>query len=258
MLIWPVPLFLFMRTLKTLFIFGFFLSMTIGSVAQEEKEDPTRWNGDLALGISVARGNADVTTLSFSFSANKWLSEKIDWKNKGLVLVGKAGDVLNSQSVDLTSSAKWSHSTRFFSRYEIHGIHDKFRNYRYRLIPNIAAGYKLLQSIATELSLWAGLSDTFTKFYDSGETASYVGALAGNDFTWKISSEAEFTQLSNLNLDLSDTSHIIGRIELNLSAAIASGWGIKISLIEKYDSAPETEGVKKNDLTFLTNISWKF
>jgi putative salt-induced outer membrane protein YdiY len=226
--------------------------------AQEEKEDPMRWNGDLALGISVARGNAEISTLSLSFSANKLLSERVDWKNKGLLLVGKAGDVLNSQSVDLASSAKWSHSRRFFSRYEIQGIHDRFRNYRYRLIPNVAVGYKFIQAKATELSLWTGLSDTITKFYDSGEMTSYVGAFAGNDFTWKISSGAEFTQLSNLNLDLSDTSHIIGRIELSLAAAIASGWGIKISLIEKYDSAPETLGVKKNDFTFLTNISWKF
>jgi putative salt-induced outer membrane protein YdiY len=225
---------------------------------QEEEKDPMKWNGDLALGISVARGNADVTTLSFSFSANKLLSEKFDWKNKGLFLAGKAGDVQNSQSVDLTSAAKWSHSARFFSRYEIHGIHDKFRNYRYRLIPNIAVGYKFLQSEATELSLWTGLSDTITKFYESGEMDSYVGALAGNDFVWKIASGAEFTQLSNLNLDLSDTSHILARIELSLAAAIASGWGLKISVIEKYDSAPETEGVKKNDFTFLTTISWKF
>ncbi len=246
------------RKITAFFVFGVILSLTIGSFAQEEKEDPMRWNGDLALGISVARGNADTSTLSFSFSANKLLSEKFDWKNKGLFLVGKAGDVLNSQSLDLTSSAKWSHPRRFFSRYEIQGIHDRFRNYRYRLIPNVAVGYKFVQAEAIELSLWTGFSDTFTKFYDSGETASYVGAFAGNDFIWKISSGAEFTQLSSLNFDLSDTSHIIGRIELNLAAAIASGWALKISLIEKYDSAPETEGVKKNDLTFLTNISWKF
>lgn len=246
------------RTIKVFFVFGFILSITIGCFAEEEKKDPMKWNGDLALGISVARGNSDTTTLSFSFSANKLLSEKFDWKNKGLLLVGRADDVLNSQSLDLTSSAKWSHSSRFFSRYEIQGIHDRFRNYRYRLIPNVAVGYKFVQAEATELSLWTGLSDTFTKFYDSGDTASYLGAFAGNDFIWKISSGAEFTQLSTLNFDLSDTSHIIARFELNLAAAIASGWGIKISLIEKYDSAPETEGVKKNDFTFLTNISWKF
>ena len=246
------------RKIKVSFVFGFILSMTIGNFAQEEKENPMRWNGDLALGISVTRGNANASTLSFSFSANKLLSEKIGWRNKGLFLVGKAGDVLVSQSLDLTSSAKWSHSKRFFSRYEIQGNHDRFRNYRYRLIPNVAVGYKFVQAEATELSLVTGLSDTFTKFYDSGDTASYVGVFVGNDFTWKITSTAELTQLSSLNLDLSDTSHIIGRIELNLAAAIASGWGIKISLIEKYDSAPETEGVKKNDFTFLTNISWKF
>lgn len=246
------------RTLNMLIILGFILLMTIGSFAQEDTEDPMKWNGDLSFGISIAKGNTNASTLSFSFSADKKLSEKFDWKNKGIFLGGRADGVLNSQSLELTSTGEWSHSERFFSRYEINGIHDRFRNFRYRIIPNIGVGYRLVQSEATELSLKTGLSDTFTKFYDSGETASFVGAFIGNDFLWKIASSAEFKQLSSVNLDLSDTSHVLAQFEMSLSAAIVKNWAIKISFIDKYDSAPESEGVKKNDLTFLTNISWKF
>jgi putative salt-induced outer membrane protein YdiY len=246
------------RKLGILIIFGFILSMAIGSFAQEEKEDPMSWNGDLSFGISIAKGNTDASTLSFSFSANKKLSERFDWKNKGIFLGGRADGVLNSQSLELTSTGEWSYSARFFSRIEINGIHDRFRNFRYRIIPNIGVGYRLVQSEVTELSLKTGLSDTFTKFYDSGETASYAGAFLGNDFLWKMSSSAEFKQLSAVNLDLSDTSHWLAQFEMSLSAALVKNWAIKISFIDKYDSAPETEGVKKNDVTFLTNISWKF
>ena len=246
------------RMLLVLLIFGFVFSMTIGSFGQEEKEDPMKWNGDLSFGISIAKGNTDASTLSFSFSANKKLSEKFDWKNKGMFLGGRADGALNSQSLDLTSTGEWNHSARFFSRYEINGIHDSFRNFRYRIVPNIGVGYRIVQSEVTELSLNTGLSDTFTKFYDSGETASFVGAFLGNDFLWKISSSAEFKQLSVVNLDLSDTSHVLAKFEISLSAAIVKNWAIKISFIDKYDSAPETEVVKKNDITFLTNISWKF
>lgn len=234
------------------------LLLAVRCFSEEEKKDPMKWNGDLSFGISIAKGNTDASTLSFSFSANKKLSEKFDWKNKGIFLGGRADGVLNSQSLELTSTGEWSHSGRFFSRYEIHGIHDRFRNFRYRIVPSVGVGYKLVQSEASELSLKTGLSDTFTKFFDSGETASFVGAFIGNDFSWKISEGAEFKQLSSVNLDLSDTSHVLAQFEVSLSAAIVKNWALKLSFIDKYDSAPETEGVKKNDVTFLTNISWKF
>lgn len=248
------------RTLKVLCILGLSLSITIGALAQdqEEEKDSMKWYGDLSFGISIAKGNTDASTLSFTFAANKKLSEKFDWKNKGIFLGGRSDGVVNSQSLELSSTGEWNHSTRFFSRYEINTIHDRFRNFRYRIIPSIGVGYKLVQSEASELSLKTGLSDTFTKFYDSGETASFVGAFLGNDFLWKISSGAEIKQVSSANLDLSDTSHVLAQIEISLSAAIVKNWAIKLSFIDKYDSAPETEGVKKNDLTFLTNISWKF
>lgn len=245
-------------TIKAFVVLGCILSMSLGSYAQEEKEDPMKWNGDLSFGVSIAKGNTDASTLSFTFSADKKLSEKFDWKNKGIFLGGRAEGILNSQSLEVTSTGEWSHSERFFSRYEINGIHDRFRNFRYRIIPSIGVGYKLVYSEASELSLKTGLSDTFTKFYDSGETASFAGVFLGNDFLWKVSSGAELKQLSSVNLDLSDTNHVLAQFEMSLSAAIVKNWAIKISFIDKYDSAPETEGVKKNDLTFLTNISWKF
>ena len=244
--------------LNVLIMFGFILSLTIGSSAQEEEKDPMKWNGDLSFGISIAKGNTDASTLSFTFAANKKLSEKFDWKNKGIFLGGRSDGVVNSQSVELTSTGEWNHSTRFFSLYEIHGIHDRYRNFKYRIVPSIGVGFKLVESEASELSLKSGLSETFTKFHDSGETASFPGAFIGNDFLWKLSSSAEFKQLSTLKLDLLDTNHVLAQIEMSLSAAIVKNWAIKLSLIDKYDSAPETEGVKKNDLTFLTNISWKF
>jgi putative salt-induced outer membrane protein YdiY len=246
------------RRINIVVISSLILFLAIKSFAQEEKEDPLKWNGDLSFGISIAKGNTDASTLSFSFSANKKLSERFDWKNKGIFLGGRANGVTNSQSLELTSTGEWNHSARFFSRYEINGIHDRFRNFRYRIIPNIGVGYKLVQSEMTEVSLKTGLSETFTKFYDSGETMSFAGAFVGNDFLWKISSGAEFKQLSTVSLDLSDTGHVLAQFEMSLSAAIVKNWAIKISFIDKYDSAPETEGVKKNDLTFLTNISWKF
>lgn len=233
-------------------------SLTVTSWAEEKEKDPMTWKGDLALGISVAQGNTEKSSYSFSFSADKRLSEKIEWNNKGLFLGGKSEGKTDSQSLEVRSALKWNHSERFFTHYELPVLHDRFKNFRYRFTPNIGVGYIVVQTDKSELSVQTGFSETFTKFYDSGDTDSYAGLFARNDFKWKISESAEFIQLANVNWDLSNTSHFLARLELTLVTSIVGGWGIKLSLIDDYDSKPESVGIKKNDVTFLTNISFKF
>ena len=126
------------------------------------------------------------------------------------------------------------------------------------MTPNISVGYRVVQTKKTELSLKTGFFETFTKFYDTGDTDSFAGLLVGNDFKWTISESAEFTQLMHVNWDLSDTNRFLARLELTLVTSIVGGLGLKLSLIDKYDSKPESIDIKKNDLTFLTNISLKF
>lgn len=234
------------------------LFLAVSGLAQESNEDPMKWKGDLSLGISVSQGNTEKSSLSFSFSADKRLSERIEWSNKGIFLGGKSEGKTDSQSLEVRSALKWNHSNRFFTYYEIPVIHDRFKNFRYRLAPNIGVGYGVVQTEKSELSLKTGFSETFTKFYDSGDTDSYPGLFVRNDFKWKISESAEFVQLANVNWDLSNTSHFLTRLELTLVTSIIGGWGIKISFIDDYDSEPESPDIKKNDLTFLTSISLKF
>lgn len=243
---------------KGLCILIVLLSLIITCLAEEAEEDPLKWRGDLALGITITQGNTDKANLSFSFSADKRFSEKIEWNNKGIFLGGKIAGKTVSQSLEVWSALKWNHSDRFFTHYEIPVHHDKFKNYRYRIAPNIGVGYRIVKTEKSELSLRTGISDTFTKFYNTGATDSFAGLFARNDFKMKISESADFTQIAIVNWDLSNTSHFLARLELTLVTSILGGWGIKISLIDDYDSEPESTGIKKNDLTFLTNISYKF
>jgi len=234
------------------------LILPFSGLAEEAEKDPMKWKGDLAVGISLSKGNTDKSSLSLSFSADKKLSQKLDWTNKGIFLGGKSEGKTDSETLELWTALKWNHTDRFFTQYEIPFLHDRFKNFQYRLTPNIGVGYKLVQSEKTDLSLKTGVSETFTKFYDTGDTDSYFGLFAGNDFKWKISESAEFVQLANLNWDLSNTNHFIARLEATLVTSIIGGLGLKLSLIDTYDSEPESAGVEKNDLTFLTNLSLKF
>ena len=234
------------------------LSLVTGAFAKEEGREENKWGGDAAVGLALARGNTDTTNLSFTFSATGPLSKSIDSTNKAFFLLNKEGDITNAESMGVDSQIQWKHTERFFSYYGIQGLRDKFKNYSYRILPGLGVGYKILAEENLQLSASVGLSQVFTKYYDSEETDNFTGITLGNDFAWKVSSTAELSQALSLNINKSELGHIFLQFEISLASAITKGLSVKLILMDKYDSKPVGESIKKNDVSFIAGLSAKF
>lgn len=234
------------------------LSLVTGAFAQEEGSEENKWGGDAAVGLALARGNTDTTNLSFTFSATGPLSKSIDSTNKAFFLLNKEGDITNAESMGVDSQIQWKHTERFFSYYGIQGLRDKFKNYSYRILPGLGVGYKILVEENLQLSASVGLSQVFTKYYDSEETDSFTGFTLGNEFAWKVSSTAELSQSLSLNINKSELGHLFFQFEISLASAITNGLSVKLTLMDKYDSKPVGESIKKNDISFIAGLSAKF
>jgi putative salt-induced outer membrane protein YdiY len=248
-----------MKLLKYhLLIVALCLCLAGWSFAQENKGEENKWGGDVAVGLALARGNTDTTNLSLIFSAKGPLSKTIDNTNKAYFLLNKEKDITNAESMGLESNIKWKHSERFFSYYGIQGLRDRFKNYSYRILPGLGLGYLVLASENVLVSASAGLSQVFTKYFKSKETDSYTGITLGNEFTWKISPTAEISQTLRFNTNVSELSCYFLQFEISLASAITKGLSVKLTLMDKYDSKPVGEGIKKNDVSFIAGLSAKF
>jgi putative salt-induced outer membrane protein YdiY len=248
-----------MKNLRILaFILFVSLSIVAWTFALDEKNNENKWSGDITVGLALARGNTDTTNLSLTFSAKGPMSKTIDSTNKAYFLLNKEKEITNAESMGLESFIQWKHSARFFSYYGIQGLSDRFKNYSYRILPGLGLGYKVLTSENLQLSATAGLSQVFTKYYDSEETDSFTGITLGNDFTWKVSQSAELSQALSLNINKSELSHTFLQFEISLASAITRGLSVKLTLMDKYDSKPVGEGIKKNDVSFIAGLSAKF
>jgi putative salt-induced outer membrane protein YdiY len=232
------------------------LFLITGVFAQEEKKN--KWGGDVAIGLALARGNTNTTNLSFTFSATGPLSGSIDSMNKVFFLLSKEKDITNAESMGLDSQIQWKHSEKFFSYYGIQGLRDQFKNYSYRILPGLGLGYKIFTGENLQLSASAGLSQVFTKYYDSEETDSFTGITLGNQITWKVSPTAEISQALSLNTDISELDHIFLQFEISLASAITKGLSVNLTLMDKFDSHPVGDGIKKNDVSFIAGLSAKF
>lgn len=234
------------------------LCLATGIRAQEEVNEENKWGGDASVGLALARGNTETTNLSLTLSAKGPLSATIDSTNKAYFLLSKENDITNAESMGIESQIQWKHSERLFSYYGIQGLRDRFKNYSYRILPGVGLGYKVVASENVQLSATAGLSQVFTKYYDSEETDSYTGITLGNEFTWKISPTADISQALSLNTNISELKHYFLQFEVSLASAITEGLSVKLTLMDKYDNDPVGEGIKKNDISFIAGLSAKF
>ena len=239
-------------------ILALFLALAFFTFAQEKAEEVPHWKGDVSLGLSLARGNARLSNFSFTFSADGPVGKNLTWENKGIYLFGQTDGKTSAESGQAASRLAWQHTNRFFSYYELQGIRDRFKNYSFRFFPAVGVGYKLVNQKTISVALDAGLSEVFTKYYDTGDTASYTGLKGGEGVVWKISDTAEVNEKVELISDVSDLSHYFLRLEANLLTAIAKSWSVKLTFIDSFDNKPVGSGIKKNDITLIAGISRKF
>ena len=243
--------------LKLAIFIGLVLCLSLCTTAQEAEETP-KWKGDLGLSLTINRGNSDNTNFSFTFNATGRLSEKIEWVNNGLFQYARTAKVTSAELYQLGTRINWNHTERIFSYYDLAGIRDQFKNYAYRFLPGIGAGYKLVNLEYLSFALKGGLTYAFTKYYDTEETDSFLGIVVSDEFVWKFSDTAELNQKWDINLDTSDSKHYLSYFEVNLLAQLIKSWSVKLTFINRYDSKPVGEGIKKSDSSFLAGISWKF
>jgi putative salt-induced outer membrane protein YdiY len=248
------------KTIGCLLGFCLILGWGARSRAQGAAEEPPHWKGDVSIGLSLARGNSESSSFSFTFAADGPVNKAntLLWANKAIYLFGEMEGETSTDSLLLATRFDWQHTSRFYSYYEIQALRDPFKNYSSRILPGIGVGYKVIAQEALTLGLDAGFSEVFTKYHDSGDTESFTALKFGELIVWKIAETSEFNEKLEYEPDVSDFGRYFLRFEANLIAAIAKKWSVKLTFIDTYDSQPVGFGIEKNDITFIAGLSWKF
>ncbi|MBP1766768.1 MAG: hypothetical protein H6P98_883 [Candidatus Aminicenantes bacterium] len=226
----------------------------------EETEEPPHWKGDFSLGLSLASGNSQSSSFSFTFAADGPInkSNTMMWINKAIYLYGEMEGETSVENLLLSSRVDWLHTGRLYSYYELQGIRDRFKNYSSRILPALGAGYKVIAQQKVALGVDGGLAFVLTKYYDTGDTDSYAALKLGEQLVWKIAETSEFNEKLEFLPRISDFGWYFLRLEANLVTAIAGSWAVKLTFIDSYDSRPVGIGIKKNDVAFIASLSRKF
>jgi len=93
-------------------VLGLVLFLGVLGAAEEAKEEPPHWKGDVSLGLSLARGNSRSSSLSFTFEADGPINKAktVLWINKAIYLFGEMEGETSAQSLLVSSRINWHHS----------------------------------------------------------------------------------------------------------------------------------------------------
>ena len=222
------------------------------------QEPAPGWKGDLAFGLSSTSGNSDTSSMSFSFSADWRTTGPWTWKNKGTYLKSDNEQETTADVATLDTRLEWKRHARWFAYGQAGYMRDRFKDYDYRLTPGAGFGWQVLKREDRALQLTAGLSAVMLKYRASGETDSYAALEIGNEFAWKVSQSTDFKQSFVANMDVSEPDRYFLKVEMSLSVAINSRWGVKLSFTDSYDNQPVSLDVKQNDTQMIAGITYRF
>ena len=218
---------------------------------------PPPWTGTVNFGLALTTGNNDTLNANGGFEAKYDPKKKNVFKTAGFFLYGETQGDTTAEQYALTARDEYSLNARTFVFGDFRYLHDKFKGISYLVAPTGGIGYKVADLPATALAVAVGGGGVWEKDYGFDTTSS--GALTFDErFTHKLTPTAtvgqSFLALWKTN-DFDDALYTFGA---NCAVAINKRAQLKVELLDTYKNKPQDVTLKKNDLSLIVGVVFKF
>jgi putative salt-induced outer membrane protein len=223
--------------------------------------DSTGWSGNADVGFTLTAGNSKTSNLSIGGKATYELKRQA-WTLSGQYLRATTDGDETANRGTAALQYDFFPAPRFFVFGRGQVGFDKPAGLSRRLAPAAGVGYKVVATDAVSLSLQGGASWIQDRFVNDSTDAA-VHAAVGQELTWKVSETTDFTQSLSWNPEAAHFGQYLLHGEAGLTTRIVGGLGLSLSFQDDYNSDPFVDpGTgqprKKNDLTLITGLSYKF
>ena len=222
-----------------------------------------QWDGTLAAGLTLTRGNSDtlLTTLTFKAVRKSTNSE---------VLLGAAGsygeattdrgegdEETRTTAANASAYAQFNYlfTERIYGGGRVDFVHDAIADLKYRVTVSPLAGYYAVKNPKTKLAFELGPSGVFER---QGNVDNQYAALRfGDRFEHKFTPKAKLWQAFDVVPQIDRFSNYLLIAELGIEAGITEKVLLRGVLQDTYDNEPAI-GRKHNDVKLITSIVYKF
>lgn len=238
----------------------FALAMTLSNLqglrGEETQGEQRPWSSSIGFGYNTTRGNSETNNLALTFQAIREV-KKTKWStNANVTYATTEGDATaNRGGVKTQYDVKQTDRVFYFGKAGFE--YDKFAQLDLRTSPGAGVGYIVMKEEKTNLSVSTGAN--FVTDFFSDDTKDSRGTLSiSEELSHALTSTAGLIQTFNIQNNFEDFGDYLIDVEVSLTTKVSENLALKASLLDKYDSDPFSEELKKNDITFLTSLNYSF
>jgi len=250
--------------MKTLIIGCSALAAVASAVAwtQNAKADDittTNWHGNVAFGLSLARGNSDTFLMNASaLAAREWSQNELKFGADGQYGLNNWGQSNQTQSADSVhgfADYKRLFTERLYGDLNVDGTHDDLADLRYRLIAGPAIGYYFIKSDKTKVNGEVGPSFIYEKL--GSNTLSYVTMRVSEHAEHSFNKGSKIWEQVDYLPQVDDFNNYLVNSEVGAEAALNTRLSLRVVAKDQFNSRPAA-GRKENDITLVSALVFKY
>lgn len=230
------------------------------SNAQDVVTTTNKWQGSVAAGLTLTRGNSDTElgTLSIA-TGKKWNQNELLFGADGTYGKTKQDGKNNTTAESLHGFGQYNRlfTERFYGYGRVEGLHDGVADIKYRISISPGAGYYFIKQKGTELSAEVGPGYVHQKLGHHEE--SYATLRVAEKFNHALSDRARVWETVEWLPQVDKFKNYIINAEVGVEADLSSSQKLSLRtyLDDTYNNVPAA-GRLKNDLKLVAAVAYKF
>jgi putative salt-induced outer membrane protein YdiY len=219
------------------------------------------WKSNVALGVTVARGNTDTTQASISGTTQKkWTDNSLTFEGDALYGESKAPGQSAEQETAETLHGFGQYDRafgRFYGYGRLDGFHDGIADIKYRVTAAVGLGYYVLTNKTYDLE--AEVGPGYIDEQLDGGTERFATLRIAEKFHYIISPNAKAWETVEFLPQVDNFNNYIMNAEIGVEAKLTKGNKLSLRSVidDSYVNVP-APGRLKNDLKIITSVVYNF
>ncbi len=218
------------------------------------------WHGDVALGLSLARGNANTFLGSAEASAeNVWGKNDLKLGADGVYALnnyGQTNETRAAENVHGFEDYKRLLTERWYADFRTDLFHDDIALVRYRAIFGPAIGYYFIKTDASQLNMDVGASYVRQRL-DAQGNVGYATLHVGEHGEHKFSKTSRVWETIQYYPQLTYWHNFLITAEAGAEAALSARFNLRIVADDTFNRDP-APGAKENDVQLTSQLVYKY
>ena len=224
--------------------------------AQAPADAPKVWTVTASAGLALTSGNSDTSTVNAAYDIVYDRQSRNVIKSDGLFLRGKTEGELSANRIGLNIRDEYSLTPRVYILGQNQYLNDEFKDIDYLLAPTFGVGYKLFDTMATQMSVDASAGGVWEK--NSGFEVFASGAVAVSEKLMRtVTASTTLTQTFAGLWKTNDFEDAMFTLGVSLAASMSTRTQLKLEILDTFKNKPPLPTIQQNDVAVLMAIVYK-